>query len=183
MDDQDKVVVRKEEDIRASIIEDLGLDEANDAERIEKLVAREVDHDKKLSSAIGAKIKHRDELNDYKQKNPPQVEKKEEDKGLSQDDVIYVAKAPIHEEDIKDVINYAKKMGVSVKEAHSFFKPILKERDEQRKTAELTHVKGSPRSVTKDTPDTLVARANKGEEIDPSQLASARMQQKIASIK
>ena len=51
----------KVEEIRASIIEEFGFDETADAERIEKLVTREVEQSKKLSSAIAQKIKWRTE--------------------------------------------------------------------------------------------------------------------------
>lgn len=50
----------KEEDVRANIIEEYGFDSTDDADKIEKLVTKEMDNAKKLSSAIGQKIKHRE---------------------------------------------------------------------------------------------------------------------------
>lgn len=165
MDDQNEVKVRSEEEVRSAVITEYGFDEAEDAERIEKLVAKELDHDKKLSSAIGAKIKHRTEAEELKKKIPaevvtPPVEKKD---GLSENDVIYIAKADIHEDDVNEVVSYAKKMGVGVKEAHKFYGPILKERAEIRKTAEATNTGTSKRSPTKPSDDDLLSKASNNE--------------------
>jgi hypothetical protein len=57
--EQAALAEKKEEEVRASIITEFGFDEVDDAERIDKLVAKEMDSHKKLSSAIGQKIKHR----------------------------------------------------------------------------------------------------------------------------
>lgn len=169
MENQDEiVVVRKEEDIRESVISEYGFDADVDAERIEKLVAKELEHDKKLSSAIGAKIKHRTEAEELKKKVPPepkpQEDKKEEEKkGLSEKDVIYLAKASIHDDDVDEVLAYANKMGVSVKEAHKFYEPILAKREEQRKVADATNTGPSRRSNTKLSDEDLIAKASKNE--------------------
>lgn len=50
----------KEDEIRANIIAELDLDETEDADKIEKLVKKEVKHREDLSTAIRQKIKHRD---------------------------------------------------------------------------------------------------------------------------
>jgi hypothetical protein len=167
MDEKDEVVVvRKEEEIREAVIAEYGFDADVDAERIDKLVAKELDHDKKLSSAIGAKIKHRTEAEELKKKIPPEEPKpqvKEEKKGLAEKDVIYLAKASIHDDDVDEVVAYANKMEVSVKEAHKFFEPILAKREEQRKVAEATNTGPSRRSNTKASEDDLLARASKNE--------------------
>lgn len=166
MDDQNEVVkVRSEEEVREAVITEYGFDEEADVERIDKLVAKELDHDKKLSSAIGAKIKHRTEAEELKKKIPvetPPVEKKAEG-GLTEKDVIYLAKAEIHEEDVDEVVAYAKKMGVGVKEAHKFFEPILAHRAEVRKTAEATNTGTSRQSPTKLSDDELLSKASRNE--------------------
>lgn len=56
----------KEDEVRASLIEEFGFDEEVDKERIEKMVSREIDSRKKLSSAIGQKIKYRTEYSKLK---------------------------------------------------------------------------------------------------------------------
>lgn len=49
----------KIEEVRAGIITEYGFDEVGDAERIEKMVAKEMESRKALSRAIGQKIKER----------------------------------------------------------------------------------------------------------------------------
>jgi len=49
----------KQEEIRANVIAEFGFDEVNDAERIDKMVTKEMDNRKKLSTAIGQKINYR----------------------------------------------------------------------------------------------------------------------------
>src|SRR5665213_4150568 len=77
-------VVIKEEDVRTKIVEELGFDPEIDKERIDKLVAKEMDSKKKLSDAIGQKIKHRTEAEELRAKlPPPPPEKKEETQDVS----------------------------------------------------------------------------------------------------
>lgn len=61
----------KEEEVRAKVIADYGFDEVDDQERIDKIVAKEIEHGKKLTSAIGQKIKYRTELEIAKKATPP----------------------------------------------------------------------------------------------------------------
>lgn len=63
----------KEEEIRSSVIAEFGFDEVADAERIDKLVTKEMDNRKALSSAIGQKIKWRDEAKKPKEPAAPPV--------------------------------------------------------------------------------------------------------------
>jgi hypothetical protein len=58
----------KEDEVRAKVIADYGFDEVDDAERIDKLVTKEVENRKALSSAIGQKIKHRTEAEELRKK-------------------------------------------------------------------------------------------------------------------
>jgi len=50
----------KEDDIRASVIEEYGFDPEEDKERIDKLVSKELGYKKSLSTAISQKIKYRE---------------------------------------------------------------------------------------------------------------------------
>lgn len=63
--------VVKEDEIRESIISEYGFDEIDDAERIEKMVAKEIESNKKLSQAIGQKISWRTKATEVKP-TPPQ---------------------------------------------------------------------------------------------------------------
>jgi len=65
----------KEDDIRAKVITEFGFDEVDDVERIDKLVAKEMEHSKKMSQAIGQKIKWRTEATKPKAPAPTEVKK------------------------------------------------------------------------------------------------------------
>lgn len=60
----------KEEEVRTKVIEEFGFDPDVDAERIDKVVAKEIENSKKLSAAIGQKIKHRSEAEELRKKVP-----------------------------------------------------------------------------------------------------------------
>ena len=74
----------KEDDIRTQIISDYGFDEDDDKEKIDKLVKKEVDHKKSLSTVIGQKRKYRDLVNKPKEtpKTDPPTPKEEKGKDL-----------------------------------------------------------------------------------------------------
>ena len=52
----------QEEEVRENIISEYGFDETDDSDKIDKLVGKEMDNAKKLSSAIGQKIKQREKV-------------------------------------------------------------------------------------------------------------------------
>lgn len=108
--------------------------------------------------------------------------------GLSPVDIIYLAKVDIHDEDLPEVLEYAKKMGVSVKDAHAHYKPILAEKAEERKTASATQTKGGARGSSKTTGADLLARAERTGELPDTDegmraLAQARLDRKKAHSK
>lgn len=84
------------------------------------------------------------------------------EKSLSQTDIIYVAKADIHEDDLEEVLTYSKNNKVTVKEAHQYLKPILDVKAEQRKTADGTNTNGGKRGSSKLSDEALLAEADKG---------------------
>lgn len=57
--EQEALKEAKVDEIRAAVIEEFSFDEELDADKIEKLVNKEVEHRKKLSQAIGQKIAYR----------------------------------------------------------------------------------------------------------------------------
>jgi len=111
---------------------------------------------------------------------------KEVSSTLPQKDLIYIAKADIDEQDIGDIVDYANLKKISVKEAHEFYKPILKERAEFRKSASAAHTGGSGR-VNKVNPEKILADASSGKipetDAEIEALAEARMGQKLAKLK
>lgn len=83
--------------------------------------------------------------------------------GLSEKDVVYLAKTDIHEEDIDEVLEMAKlKFGGDVRKAHQFMKPILAEKAEKRKTSETSHTGSARRSSQKLSDEALLEKASTG---------------------
>lgn len=158
----------KEEDVRAKVIEEFGFDETNDADKISKLVAKELEHNKKLSSAIGQKIKYREAAKkpaaDAKTQTPPATEAKKE-VNISTADIIALNRANVHEDDIADVEEYAGYKKISITEAlkSPLLKATLAEKAEQRSTAAATSTSTSRRSTTTPSGDDLVAKAQAGD--------------------
>lgn len=86
---------------------------------------------------------------------------------LSQADLIFLAKADIHEDDINDVTKWAKNNGMSVKEAYQQYKPILDTRVQERQTAQATATKGA-RGVKPKTGEDLLQKARQTGEVPES---------------
>ena len=139
----------KEEEVRAKIIEEFGFDEETDSERIDKLTKKEIDNSKKLSSAIGAKIKHRtearklaEELKKGKDAVIEDEETKSNDKNqLSSIDTISIMRANVHTDDIAEVVEYARFKGISISEAlkSTVVRGLLSEKEEFRKSEEVAN--------------------------------------------
>lgn len=91
-----------------------------------------------------------------------------ESDGLSTKDVLYVAKADIHSSDVDEILTYAKKMGVTVEEAHAHYKPILAIRAEERKTANATQTRSGARGSTKVSGAELLTRFDRTGEMPES---------------
>lgn len=135
-----------------------------------------------------ARLKRQLEQLDKKHGFKDEVKEVKPEAGLSNKDVLYLAKANINEADIDEIVNYAQKMGVTVKDAHEHYAPILKERQEERRTAAATVTKGGNRGVAKETPEAIVAEAEKGNLPDESdaaieKLAAARIALRANRVK
>jgi len=98
-----------------------------------------------------------------KAEKAPKESKAPETSGLDTKDVLYISKADIHEDDLDDVLDYAKLKNISIKQAHEFFKPILASRAEQRKTADANNVRPNRSAVKRASPTELLERAKKGD--------------------
>lgn len=178
------LVLPKEEDVRAKVIEEFGFDETADAEKIDKAVAREMEHSKKLSSAIGAKRKWREEAKKPKDAAKPPVEKKDNEKSdLSGKDIFALTQAGVHSDDVDEVVEYANFKGISIAEALKvpLIQSSLAEKAEQRKVADATNTGASRRGNAKLSDEELITKASQGDEVDPDALAAARMRQKKAA--
>lgn len=107
---------------------------------------------------------------------------------LTQTDVLYLAKAEIHEDDLAEVTDYATLKKISVKDAHEFMKPILAVRGEERTTAAATNTRGAARGSSQVSGADLLARAERGEAIslddgNDEKIFQARLARKTSRFK
>ncbi len=109
--------------------------------------------------------------------------KKQDENGLSNKDVIYLAKADIHPEDMDFVTEEARLRGISVQDAHKLINPILKVRSEERATAEATAVGNRNRAGTQTKETDLLAQAAQGlvpdDDAGIALLAEQRLQSRL----
>lgn len=84
---------------------------------------------------------------------------------LSSKDLLSLMKAEVNEDDIDDVVEYATFKKISIADAlkTSTVKAIIAEKNEYRKTAELSNTSNVRKGVTKVSDDTLVRKLNDGE--------------------
>lgn len=108
-----------------------------------------------------------------KAKTEPQTE-------LSYKDNIALINAKVHEDDIDEVIEYAKFKGISVSEAlkSSVIKTSLAERSEQRNTAEVTNTSKTRGTSSRTSAEALISKAEKTGELPDSAEDLDRMLEK-----
>lgn len=87
------------------------------------------------------------------------------EQSLSTKDVIALAKADIDDDDVEEVLEYARFKKIPVSEAlkSSVVKATLAERVEMRKTAQATHTGAVKKGGAKLTGEAILAKAEKGE--------------------
>ena len=90
--------------------------------------------------------------------------------GLSSKDTIALINAKVHEDDVADVLDYAKYKKISVAEAlkSGVIKASLTEKDELRTTAQATNTGKTRSGSSKVSGDTLLSKAQKTGEIPDS---------------
>jgi hypothetical protein len=124
---------------------------------------------------LKAKAAKADEL-EKKNKQLFERAKKQDKKApdeVSQKDMLYLAKADIHEDDMDEVLDLARLKGISVKDAHAYLKPMLDVRTEERRSAAATQTR-SPRGAQQASGEQLLATAETTGEIPDTE---AGMQQ------
>lgn len=86
------------------------------------------------------------------------------DSGLSQMDLLALARSNVHDDDIADIVDYAKFKNISVAEAmkSSTVKAVIAEKTEFRKTAEITNTGNAKRTTSKVSDQALLENASKG---------------------
>jgi hypothetical protein len=139
----------------------------------------EVDYRGKLNATNNFLKKEGYEFKDGKwvktKKESVQTESKVIEGGLSIKDAKAIQ--DIHEDDVEDVVEWAKFKKISIAEAKKsdHIKTLLKEKEEQRKTAAASNTGIARRSSVKLSDAEVVERASKGEfPEDPAVLARAQ---------
>lgn len=149
--------------------------------------ASQEDKDKAIKTLTAQKAHWRkkfEEASKKPEKDEVKTEKKDEVKteaNLSQSDLITLTRSDIHEDDIPEVLEYAKLKGVSVKEAltSNVVQAILETNKEKRTVADATNTGKTAKTVTGTSDDELLANAKKGimpeSEEDMNRLAKLRL--------
>lgn len=108
--------------------------------------------------------KIRAEKAERKSKEPEQKQVTRKESDLSTMDIIALSKANLEQDDVAEVLEYAKFKGISVQEAlkSSVVKATIQEKNEMRNTALATNTGGSRRSTGKVSDETLLSNAKKG---------------------
>lgn len=188
--DEAALKVRTPEEIRTTVITDFGFDETADKDRIDKIVAKEIEGDKKLSGAIGAKIKHRtraeelEKAGGVKQKEPENKENKSET--MSSTDLYALMNAKVAEEDISIVREYSELKKIPIADAlkATVVITMLGEAVEARRVAAATHTGGARRGSQAPSGNEILAQAKGGQVPDDDAgmdaLVDARMGSKKA---
>ena len=107
-----------------------------------------------------------------------------QNEGLSQKDILAIAKADVAEEDLDEVLDFMKYKKLDAISAlkHPALKAILGARSEERRTAEATQVKGNARGVSKPSGEDVLRKVEKtGEfpsEDEMARIAEARLERR-----
>lgn len=144
--------------------------EAEDTENLELEPEETEEEDtitipKKKWDEVQAQKKHwQDKAKEKPEAPKPAPKEEKEDIGLSTADLLAITRANIHEDDIDEVIEFAKFKKLSVKEAlaHPVMKATLSTNEEYRKTAEATNDGKSKRVTTKISPEKLQQDLSEG---------------------
>lgn len=128
---------------------------------------------KKANLADNYKIraeKAETKLKESNKEAPKEEVAPKEDSSLSQKDVITLAKADIHNDDMDEVIDYAKSKNISISEAmeSNMIKAYLSTEAEHRKSAESTSTGGGQRGQERETPEATYNKAQQGNLPDES---------------
>lgn len=108
---------------------------------------------------------------------------------LSAKDFLALTQAGVTAEDFDEVERVAKILGKPLTDAlqDKTLKSILKERADERKTAEATHTRGGARGTSKTADADILAKAERGEMVDSEEgmqaIFKARIAKKLGSDK
>lgn len=157
--------------------EDSANEESNATETVEEMKVR-------LAKAeeLAQNYKVRAEKAERKAKETPKnASEATKNTELNSRDLYALVEAKVSQDDIDEVVEYAKLKKISVSEAlkTSVVKAILSDNEEKRKTAQVTNTGASRRSPQKPSESEILDRASKGNlPEDVEALAIARMNAK-----
>lgn len=110
---------QKAEEIKTKLVEDFGLDPVQDADKLDKLVEREMKHRKDLSDAIGQKIKHRTEKEELRKKVPVEAKPPTDaPKPVTADDISKGVAAELEKRDL-DALDYPEDLKAEIRKVAS----------------------------------------------------------------
>jgi len=164
-----------EEVVNSQIEETSAQEETEDLETLQEKNKRLFERAKKAEAE--AKLLKAERL-----KVEEQAKRAEPEFSVSLKDQMALINAKVHEDDIEEVMDYAKYKGIPISEAlkSSVVQATLRDKAEQRKTAEVTNTSGSKRITQKVTGDALLENAREGKfpnsDADISKLAEAFVQ-------
>lgn len=124
-------------------------------EKIARLEAEKLDLDEK-NKKLYARLKKEEK---------PALKQEVSNDGLSNKDVLFLAKADVHEDDIDELLEWAKFKKVPVQEAFKLLKSTLDVRNEERRTAQATQIRGGARGSAKVNGEELLAKAQRTGEV------------------
>ena len=118
---------------------------------------------------LKARLAKAEEERENQKRRAEKAEKKakeipKQEGSLNQNDLLYIAKTDIHEDDLSELNRVMTNMGMSAKEAHDYLKPRFAIKAEERNTAQATAT-GSGRGKKPKTGDDYLAEAQKTGEI------------------
>ncbi len=179
------------ETLKSEIIADLGIEYTGNEETIDKLVARELKGEEFKASLHADKKKHlegkqkKEELLRKAGLNPETGEKLESkdlggdttpknDAPMSLKDIR--ALQDIHDDDMEEVIAYAKFKGISISEAKKspIIQTHLRTKEEERQTAAATNISGGRRGTSKLSEEELLEKIATESLSDDEMVAAAR---------
>ena len=154
------------EEIENNELEETTEEEAEEQDEVQEEESEEESNDE-LEEAR-QKIKDLEALivkNKHKAKPTAKEIQKASNSELSQKELYTLMRNNVHEEDVDEVVEYAKLKKIGVDEAlkSSVIKAILKDKEETRKTAEVSNTGNTRKGSSSKDADSLVAKARKGE--------------------
>ena len=177
--------------LKAEILEATNLEYEGNEEVIDKLVERGLKDEAFKASLHEQKEKLKAQVKEpdlkTEEKPPVQVNETPKNENLSLKDIR--ALADVHDDDVDEVLEFAKYKKISVSEAKNdpVIKAMLKVKTEERKTAEATAVATTRRTTGQSTEEKILGRFEKGElpetEEDGEALAKAQFDKLLKGSK